>query len=374
MPRYEHLNLRDSSPISPEPHQSSQPSEEEVQAQSLGVRFVSSAEPQYKKGEKAGQGADGTVYYAESSADPPKIYALKEIGIHGNTRKFSLLLREIKHLKRFNHYNVLHFEDAYYTKDSINRISDLCIVVTPYAPWTLDSFLLNMDKEDYRKWWPWYPVSSSPGSWHDLIIGLLQGLNHIHGQLPHAIKHRDLKPENILISLTSDERPRPIIADFGSSKEFIIGAATTHERYTKMYEAPEQINPPKGKEPQSTPKTDIFQMGCCLIWVEGAMWGGRDGISGVENAVYRDSHQFSKNMHWVDQHMIGYYGEGVTLSAGYLWSLRGLIKEMVHEKSESRPDTMEILRQLENMIVERNLDWEIFGELVFQLKLEKSNI
>ncbi|CZR68221.1 uncharacterized protein PAC_18120 [Phialocephala subalpina] len=142
MPRHERA---------PESHQSIE-SSEEAQTQSQGVRFVhSSAEPQYKRGEKAGQGADGTVYYAESSVDPSNAYALKEIGIHGNTRKFFSLLREIKHLKKFNYYNVLHFEDAYYTKDSVNRISELCIIITPYAPWTLDSFLLNMDKEDYKE-------------------------------------------------------------------------------------------------------------------------------------------------------------------------------------------------------------------------------
>jgi serine/threonine protein kinase len=229
----------------------------------MGVKVVSDTEQPYNKGKLVATGGHGRVFVAHSWSEPDWVCAIKEIDISGNTKIFSRVVNEIAQLKKLNHHNVLHFEDAYYTKDDLDRPFQMSIVITPYTRWNLTTFLQHLENTEYGNTsWPWYFSQSSQQGWNTLIQGLLHGLWHCHSQQP-PIKHRDIKPENILITMYG-ENPRAVITDFGSSKEFIIGAATTHHYYTYTYEPPEQAKADRGKVPATTPAMDVFQMGCCL--------------------------------------------------------------------------------------------------------------
>ncbi len=53
-----------------------------------------------------------------------------------------------------NHYNILHYEDAYNVKNSQNKLAQLLILLTPLALSNLMTFARNLDDEIYRLWWP----------------------------------------------------------------------------------------------------------------------------------------------------------------------------------------------------------------------------
>jgi serine/threonine protein kinase len=328
---------------------------DETKAQSMGVKVVSDIEQPYNKGKLVGKGGHGHVFVAHSWDQPEWVCAIKEIDIFGNTKIFSRVVNEIAQLKKLNHHNVLHFENAYYTKDDLDRPFQMSIVITPYIPWNLTTFLQHLENTEYGNIsWPWYFSQSSQQGWQTLIQGLLHGLGYLHSQQP-PLKHRDLKPENILITMYG-ENPRAVITDFGSCKEFIIGAATTHHYYTKTYEAPEQANTPRGgKVPAATPAMDVFQMGCCLTWIEGAMWGSEEGVHKVDKAVYRDSHQFAFNVGRVNRVLNEYCDLADQTTNIDEWArirLREVITSMVLEDPEERATVMAAADEVDKMILQ----------------------
>jgi hypothetical protein len=97
---------------------------------------------------------------------------------------------------------------------------------------------------------------------------LLDRLWYLYSQEP-PLKHRDLKGENIIVTLDmgTQEQSLPTLEAVRS----LSLAATTHNKYTKMYEALEQVHARRGRVPATTLETDVFQMGCCLTWIEGAI-------------------------------------------------------------------------------------------------------
>jgi serine/threonine protein kinase len=140
------------------------------------------------------------------------------------------------------------------------------LVTEPWAPASLQRFLQDVANEGRSSSCPWYrPQTLDP--WLSIVKQCILGLKHLH---ENSIKHKDLKPDNILLldeSKGDFQHPkvRPIIADLGISKEYILGAGTTFQG-THQYLAPEQI-----AEEASTLESDIFSLGCCFAWIHSVI-------------------------------------------------------------------------------------------------------
>jgi serine/threonine protein kinase len=231
----------------------------------------------YIKGEYVAQGASGRVYRASVGSED---VAVKMIDLYRMPKSGRLrAVRECKIMRALDHQNVLRLLAAYY----IDRAESIVLVTVPWAPVTLDDFMQDIDENNKSSICPWYTFGSLQ-PWPELIRQLMEGLEYLHTLEP-PIKHKDLKPDNILLlPLPSFPSVRPIIADFGISKDVIPGTRTTHHLYTYPYRTPEQVDM-KG----TTTKSDVYQLGCCLILTEGVLHSGRVGFRRVYNMAIEET-------------------------------------------------------------------------------------
>ena len=240
-------------------------------------------------------GAFGVVYRATRRSDRPfdrpfrpfrsndKEFAVKSIRI--SAERSRLVAKEITYLRQCRHPNILELEEAYCVEQGDSLLQDTLYLVTkPWAPISLQRFIEDLadNPGDHSRYCSWYqPGRLEP--WPMIIRQCLQGIEYLHNQTPYPIRHKDLKPDNILLldETLNHWQPqvRPIIADLGISKEFIIGSATSNNG-TYEFLAPEQI-----KKLCPTPKSDVFALGCCFTFIEGLLHSGREGLRDVYDAA-----------------------------------------------------------------------------------------
>jgi serine/threonine protein kinase len=163
---------------------------------------------------------------------------------------------------------------------------------------------------------PWYTFGLLE-PWPELIRQLMEGLEYLHTRDP-PIKHKDLKPDNILLlCLPSHPFVQPIIADFSISKPFTPGARTTDHPYTYMYRTPEQ-----GEGKGTTTKSDVYQLGCCLLLIEGVLCSGREGFRHVYCMAIEETPEELYNS---------------CRFAGNIASIRGFLDAKISEFSHANP-------------------------------------
>ena len=181
----------------------------------------------------------------------------------------------------------------------------------------------------------------------------LSRLEYLHSQRPNPIRHKDIKPHNILLSFESQisERPgvRPIIIDFGISKEHIDGA-TTANMGTYEYKAPQQI-----KKQSPTLASDVFSLGCCFTLIEGVLrpW---PGLLAVYNAAMdTDTCQFANNTTLVNSVLQDLYKASARLDSpdlGYFCTrFRDLVRQMLEKEPTGRPSAalaLDIAKKLDS--------------------------
>jgi serine/threonine protein kinase len=150
------------------------------------------------------------------------------------------------------------------------------LVTMPWAQASFGQFVDDMieTKSNHSTVCSWYKYQRLE-PWPMIIKQCLEGLNYLHDRSP-PLRHKDLNPDNILfLDETRDRshpRVRPIIADFGHSKDHKPGALTSN-RGTAFYQASEQFREPNGKF-EGTTKSDIFSLGCCFKYIEGILHSG----------------------------------------------------------------------------------------------------
>ena len=292
---------------------------------------------------RVGYGSSGRVFRAENSAG--EVFAIKQL-MRINDEKKAAAYKEFELLKRCYHPNLLRLMQVF----TIETLPDSIFLVTDtWAPDTLADFT---DQNNFRRAsnFPWYKQGSADSEKYCFIIllGMANGLHHLHIT---GIKHKDIKPGNILIDHDNVLDPknqhnpwhvRPIIADLGHSKLVVPNGSTNFTQSTTQYLAPEQI-----LHKDSSPKSDVFSMGCCFALIFAIICRGFEGREIIERAITDDSRscQYATNLPHVLKALDTIHAD----CASRREPLLTLTKAMLTEDPDYRPDSRMVTLELEKI-------------------------
>ena len=155
------------------------------------------------------KGANATVFVVSYK---DKQYVLK---IPNNPERLENLFREIGNWAKVNsHPNILTYHETVTASEKIGFISEY-IQSGSLNDWLRNSTNLTILQK------------------LSMIDGILSGLEHLHENL---ILHRDLKPENIFV-----KEDVPLLADFGSAKDYDFAELQYAYGFTYRYAPPELV-------------------------------------------------------------------------------------------------------------------------------------
>jgi len=293
------------------------------------------------------KGSYGTVYRATTKrfAGREQVYAIKEI--QAISRQDQLMVaQEIKFLRQFRHPNILELQEAFVIDlPGHQMLHTIRLVTRPWAPVSLHHFIQDLTNSSGSSTiCSWFrPQELDP--WFSIVRQCLNGLDYLHSQQPKPIRHKDIKPHNILLYSDVQEsgrlQVRPIIIDFGISKEHVDGA-TTANTGTYEYKAPEQI---KNQEP--TLASDVFSLGCCFALIEGILRPWPKLLDVYDAAMGTDSCQFANNVTLINdilqvQHTASADSDSPALGF-FCTQFRGLVRDMLKKEPVFRPSASRAL-------------------------------
>ncbi len=188
----------------------------------------------YEPFELLGKGGFAAVFKAKRKGDG-EILALKIPRIDEKTS--SSFIKEVAAWYNLNHPNIVRL----YKSD---------LLPVPYLEM---EYVEGVEKDgisilELEK----YPKPLPEAGALKLIRGIAAGLSHAHSR---GIYHHDLKPLNVLLQSDLD----PKITDFGLAKIGARNSLTTHNAYSPLYAAPEQLDEKLYGKPDR--RTDIYQLG-----------------------------------------------------------------------------------------------------------------
>lgn len=135
---------------------------------------------------------------------------------------------------------------------------------------------------------------------------------------------------------------RPILVDFGISKQHILGSRTSNGG-TYCYLSPEQIE--NSLEPSL--KSDVFSLGCCFIFIEAVLHSGREGLLAIEDAAMgTNACQFASTLSAIDNILKSTPGESVPSNPALNYFRQGFqhqVQRMLTPTPDQRPDVTDIL-------------------------------
>ncbi|KAK7316472.1 hypothetical protein VNO77_35530 [Canavalia gladiata] len=201
---------------------------------------------------KLGQGGAGSVF--KGTLQNGKDVAVKRL-VFNNRQWVDDFFNEVNLISGIEHKNLVKLLGC-----SIEGPESL--IVYEYLPnKSLDQFIFEKNKTKILKWKQRF----------DIILGIAEGLAHLHGGSEIRIIHRDIKSSNVLL----DEKLNPKIADFGLARSF--GVDKTHLSTgiagTLGYMAPEYL-----VRGQLTDKADVYSFGVLVLEI----------LSGRKNNVFRE--------------------------------------------------------------------------------------
>ncbi|XP_057966724.1 cysteine-rich receptor-like protein kinase 42 [Malania oleifera] len=199
---------------------------------------------------KLGQGAAGSVY--KGTLPDGTIVAVKRL--HHSIRQWTdHFFNEVHLVERIRHKNLVRLLGM-----SIEGAEML--LVYEYVPNKgLDQFLFDRNMNPFLNWQQRFHI----------ILGIAEGLAHLHGGSAKKIIHRDIKCSNILL----DENLTPKIADFGlaccvaSNRPCVL----SHVAGTLGYMAPEYL-----LRGLLTDKADVYAFGVLVLEI----------ATGRKNSIY----------------------------------------------------------------------------------------
>jgi len=312
--------------------------------ESHGITWHKTEEELYTREDlPVAEGSVGRVFKALFRA---QVVAVKMIKLTRMTEAAQLCaVREFRILKDLQHPNVLRGLAGYY----VDSKKSIVLVTTPWAPVTLYDFMEDINESNLSPMCPWYTFGPLK-PWPEIIRQLMEGLQYLHTREP-PIKHRDLTPANILVHhSSSDPFPQLIIADFSISKEVVANTQTTRV-YTYIFRTPEQR-----EEKGTTTKSDVFQLGCCFIFMESVLYSGGEGFLQLHDMVIGDNAEkvagFDDNLArlhvFLDQKISNCSSTSVVVFGR---KFRELVKQLVAVDPDSRPSISSALDKLRSILV-----------------------
>lgn len=197
--------------------------------------------PLFKLIEKAGQGASGAVYLAESLAKGNSKVAIKQMDLNLQPRK-ELIINEILVMKDSQHKNIVNFLDSY-----LRGTSDLWVIMEYMEGGSLTEVIENND------------CRLSEKQIAIICFETLKGLQHLHKK--HII-HRDIKSDNVLL----DAKGNVKITDFG----FCAKLTDQRNKRATMVGTPYWMAPEVVKQKEYDEKVDVWSLGIMTIeMIEG---------------------------------------------------------------------------------------------------------
>lgn len=234
---------------------------------------------------KEGSGS-GTTIYRAAHARNGDVVAIKivnctsghPVGVEGSYA--TIIQSEISLMERCSHPNLIRFVTAFEVATWKNSIF---IVMQPWAPVTLGDLIFNVTNPGISPQYPWWSQLDPFNKCAVPFRGLLEGLEYLHNQL---IFHKDIKPENILF-----EGSKPIITDFGISKLYRAIVSTNYTKSTYQFLAPEQT-----EHKESSPRSDVFAMGCCFLLLYIVTIGGSTCLKELDDELLSPSYQYARQV------------------------------------------------------------------------------
>ncbi|RKP32995.1 Pkinase-domain-containing protein [Metschnikowia bicuspidata] len=192
---------------------------------------------------KAGQGASGEVYLAESliPGEQRRKVAIKQMDLAAQPSK-ELLINEILVMKDSRHENIVNFLDSY-----LRGNNDLLVVMEYMEGGSLTEVIENNEcKVSERR------IAT-------ICFETLKGLQFLHKK--HII-HRDIKSDNVLLSADGHVK----ITDFG----FCAKLTDQRSKRATMVGTPYWMAPEVVKQKEYDEKVDVWSLGIMTIeMIEG---------------------------------------------------------------------------------------------------------
>ncbi len=173
------------------------------------------------------------IHDADGGEHVLKLMAEKDEGLRQR------ILREGAVLKKLNHPNVVHVEEVL----EINGAPALVME--------------HLGGPDLARWMFKY----NPLDWEYVFRDIVAGVQHIHDS---GLIHRDLNPYNVMVVQDAQNKPRPVIIDFGFVKAPAVEITSPGAMMgTSGYMSPEQIQESRDVDKRS----DIFSLGSLLYFM-----------------------------------------------------------------------------------------------------------
>ncbi|OAD79140.1 hypothetical protein PHYBLDRAFT_1121, partial [Phycomyces blakesleeanus NRRL 1555(-)] len=186
----------------------------------------------YRRSERIGQGASGSVYLATHLVTHSKV-AIKQMNLARQAR-LDLIVNEIMIMRESGHDNIVNFLDSFLV------LGDLWVVMEYMEGGALTDVIdhNNMTEQDIAT----------------VCFETAKGLHHLHSQ---NIIHRDIKSDNVLMNFQGQVK----ISDFG----YCAKLTDQKNKRATMVGTPYWMAPEVVKQKEYGAKVDIWSLGIMAI-------------------------------------------------------------------------------------------------------------